>query len=431
MATATAPQTEHIEVIGGETLKAALARAERRNKLRAMALVAPLLLFICFTFIAPIVRMMVYSFDNPIVAETFPNTLAVLDEWDPTGAPTPPEAAYAALAEEIARAGKNRTIGKAATRINYDMGGMRSLLTKTAREVGRMQTGPFMDGRWKDAFLKISKKWGQRDVWATFKETGKRYTDSYYLKSLDMSRDWEGKITPEPESRQLYFLTGWDSVWARTFWISALVTIFCVLLGYPVAYLLANLPMRISNLLMILVLLPFWTSLLVRTTAWVVVLQTEGVLNDVLIFLNIIDERIQLIFNRFGVLVAMTHILLPFMILPVYSVMKNIPPSYERAARSLGATPWTAFWRVYFPQSLAGIGAGGLLVFILALGYYITPALVGGPTDQMVSYFIADHTNRSLNWGLASALGAILLAGVLVIYIIYDKVVGIDNMKLG
>jgi putative spermidine/putrescine transport system permease protein len=246
-----------------------------------------------------------------------------------------------------------------------------------------------------------------------------------------MSRDEQGKIVAEPEMRQLYFLTGFDSVWARTFWISALVTIFCVLLGYPVAYLLANLPLRSSNLLMILVLLPFWTSLLVRTTAWVVVLQTQGVLNDLLIFLNVIDERVQLIFNRFGVLVAMTHILLPFMILPIYSVMKNIPPSYERAARSLGATPWTAFWRVYFPQSVAGIGAGGLLVFILALGYYITPALVGGPTDQMVSYFIADHTNRSLNWGLASALGGFLLAGVLVVYVVYDKIVGIDNMKLG
>jgi putative spermidine/putrescine transport system permease protein len=294
-----------------------------------------------------------------------------------------------------------------------------------------MQTGPFMEGRWKDALIKISKKWGDREVWVTFKEVGKRYTDSFFLKALDMSRDWQGKIVPEPENRQLYFLTGLDSVWARTFWISALVTVFCVLLGYPVAYLLANLPLRTSNLLMILVLLPFWTSLLVRTTAWIVVLQTQGVLNDLLIFLNVIDERIQLIFNRFGVLVAMTHILLPFMILPIYSVMKNIPPSYERAARSLGATPWTAFWRVYFPQSLAGIGAGGLLVFILALGYYITPALVGGPTDQMVSYFIADHTNRSLNWGLASALGGFLLVGVLVVYVLYDKIVGIDNMKLG
>jgi putative spermidine/putrescine transport system permease protein len=422
---------ESYEVMGGQSLKAALAKAERRNKIRAFVLVVPLLIFIAFTFLIPIVLMMYRSIDNPVIIKYFPKTVAALEEWDPTGAPTPPESVYAVLAEEISRAAKDRTIGKAATRLNYDKGGMRSLMTKTGRKVSRMQAGPFMEGKWKEAFLKISKKWGDRDVWVTFKDAGQRYTPGYFLKALDLRKNPEGSIVQEPENRQLYLLTGFDSVWVRTFWISALVTILCVLLGYPVAYLLANLPLRYSNLLMILVLLPFWTSLLVRTTAWVVVLQTEGVFNDVLMFLNIIDERIQLIFNRFGVLVAMTHILLPFMILPIYSVMKNVPPSYERAARSLGATPWTAFWRVYFPQSLAGIGAGGLLVFILALGYYITPALVGGPTDQMVSYFIADHTNRSLNWGLASALGGILLAGVLAVYILYDKIVGIDNMKLG
>lgn len=429
---ATAQQTmQTYEVMGGQSLKAALARAERRNKIRAFMLVAPLLLFIGFAFLAPIVRMMYYSVDNPTVVEYFPKTVEALQQWDPTGAPTPPESVYAVLAEEISRAAKDRTIGRVATRLNYDQGGMRSLMTKTARRVSRMQAGPFMEGKWKDAFIKIDDDWGKLKTWVTIKQAGRRYTDSFYLKALDLNRNAAGNIVAEPEYRRLYLLTGFDSVWARTFWISALVTILCVLLGYPVAYLLANLPLRYSNLLMILVLLPFWTSLLVRTTAWYVVLQTEGVLNNVLIFLGIIDERIQLIFNRFGVLVAMTHILLPFMILPIYSVMKNIPPSYERAARSLGATPWTAFWRVYFPQSLAGIGAGGLLVFILALGYYITPALVGGPTDQMVSYFIADHTTRSLNWGLASALGGILLAGVLAVYILYDRLVGIDNMKLG
>ena len=430
MATAQ-PTADSFEVMGGQSLKAALAKAERRNKIRAFMLVVPLLVFIAFTFLAPIVRMMYFSFDNPVVVQNFPKTVAALQDWDPTGAPTPPEAVYAVMAEEISRASKNRTVGKVATRLNYDKGGMRSLMTKTGRKVSRMQAGPFMDGKWKEAFLKISKKWGDRDVWVTIKDAGSRYTASFYLKALDLKRNAAGEIIKERENRQLYLLTGLDSVWVRTFWISAAVTLLCVLLGYPVAFLLANLPLRYSNLLMILVLLPFWTSLLVRTTAWVVVLQTEGVFNDLLMALNIIDERIQLIFNRFGVLVAMTHILLPFMILPIYSVMKNIPPSYERAARSLGATPWTAFWRVYFPQSLAGIGAGGLLVFILALGYYITPALVGGPTDQMVSYFIADHTNRSLNWGLASALGGILLAGVLAVYILYDKIVGIDNMKLG
>ncbi len=419
------------QVADGRTLKAALAKAERRNKTRAMLLVLPLFVFIAFTFLAPIARVMYFSINNPVIGERFPKTLAALEQWDPSGAPTPPEAAYAALGEEIARAYKQRTVGKAASLLNYTKGGMRSLMSKTARKIAQVQVGPFMDGRWKDKFLEIDKKWGDREVWATIKYAGDRYTMGYFLKALDLRFDWDKSIAPVPENQRLYLLTGLDSVWWRTFWISALVTIMCVVLGYPVAYLLANLPLRLSNLLMILVLLPFWTSLLVRTTTWIVVLQTEGVLNDVMLFLGIIDERIQLIFNRFGVIVAMTHILLPFMILPIYSVMKTIPPSYERAARSMGATPWTAFWRVYFPQSLSGIGAGGLLVFILALGYYITPALVGGPTDQLVSYFIADHTNRSLNWGLASALGAILLAGVLVVYILYDKIVGIDNMKLG
>jgi len=428
---ATAQAAMRYEVVGGQSLKAALARAERRNKIRALLLVAPLFLFIAFAFLTPIALMMYRSIDNPIIAETFPKTVEALEEWDPTGAPTPPEQVYEIFAAELSRAAKERTIGKAATRLNYATGGMRSLMTKTARKISRVQAGPFMKGRWKEKFLEIDEDWGKRETWATIKNVSPPITAGYYLKALDLQYDVDGSITKEPKYRRLYFLTGWDSVWARTFWISGLVTLLCVLLGYPVAYLLANLPLRISNLLMILVLLPFWTSLLVRTTAWVVVLQTEGVLNDVMMFLGIIDERVQLIFNRFGVLVAMTHILLPFMILPIYSVMKTIPPSYERAARSLGATPWTAFWRVYFPQSLAGIGAGGLLVFILALGYYITPALVGGPTDQLVSYFIADHTNRSLNWGLASALGGFLLAGVLAIYIIYDKIVGIDNMKLG
>ena len=135
--------------------------------------------------------------------------------------------------------------------------------------------------------------------------------------------------------------------------------------------------------------------------------------------------------NQFGTIVAMTHILLPFMILPLYSVMKTIPPTYVRAARSLGATDWTAFWRVYFPQTVPGIGAGAILVFILAIGYYITPELVGGTTGVFISNRIAYHISTSLNWGLAAALGSILLVSVLILYWVYDRIVGIDNVKLG
>jgi putative spermidine/putrescine transport system permease protein len=215
--------------------------------------------------------------------------------------------------------------------------------------------------------------------------------------------------------------------------MALIITGSCILLGYPVAWLLANLPMRTASILMILVLLPFWTSLLVRTSAWKVLLQQQGVINEILVWLGFVDDadRLILMNNATGTVIAMTHILLPFMILPLYSVMKTIPPSYQRAAKSLGATNWTAFWRVYFPQSVPGIGAGSILVFILAIGYYITPEIVGGTDGVFISNRIAYHISSSLNWGLAAALGSILLVVVLGLYWCYDKIVGIDNVKLG
>ena len=196
---------------------------------------------------------------------------------------------------------------------------------------------------------------------------------------------------------------------------------------------LSNVPTRISNILIIFVLLPFWTSLLVRTTSWIALLQQEGVINDFLILVGIISEegRLAMIHNATGTVIAMTHILLPFMILPLFSVMKTIPKSYVRAAISLGAHPWVAFWRIYFPNTGPGIGAGSILVFILAIGYYITPALVGGSSGTFISNRIASHLSNSLNWGLGSAIGVILLVIVLFLFILYDRIVGIKNMKLG
>jgi putative spermidine/putrescine transport system permease protein len=235
-------------------------------------------------------------------------------------------------------------------------------------------------------------------------------------------------VNARPENQQLYI-----KLFIRTMIMSLIITGSCILLGYPVAWLLANLPVRSANVLMILVLLPFWTSLLVRTSAWKVLLQQQGVINEILVWLGFVDDanRLILMNNSTGTIIAMTHILLPFMILPLYSVMKTIPPSYLRAAKSLGATNWTAFWRVYFPQSVPGIGAGSILVFILAIGYYITPEIVGGTDGVFISNRIAYHISSSLNWGLAAALGSILLALVLALYWLYDRIVGIDNVKLG
>ena len=209
-----------------------------------------------------------------------------------------------------------------------------------------------------------------------------------------------------------------------------MVTICCLLLGYPLAWWLASLPERSANVLMILVLVPFWTSILVRVAAWIVLLQSEGLVNSGLMGLGLIHEPLPLLFNRTGVVIAMVHILLPFMILPLYSVMKNVPPTYLRAAVSLGSAPLAAFFRVYVPQTYPGIGAGALLVFILSIGYYVTPALLGGADDQMLSYYIARYTNVEVNWGMACALGAILLVATLILYGVYRRI-GKAELSLG
>jgi len=253
-------------------------------------------------------------------------------------------------------------------------------------------------------------------------------TDFYLLAALDLSRDETGAISGVTPENAVHV-----EVLIRTFVVSASVTVICLLLGYPLAALMARSKGVVANTLLILVLLPFWTSLLVRTSAWVVLLQSRGVVNSALAWAGIIDpaEPLDLIYNRIGVLIAMTHILLPFMVLPIYSVMRSIPPVYLRAASSLGAPPVAAFWRVYLPMSMPGVSAGALLVFILALGYYITPALVGGPRDQMVSYFIAYYSNQVTNWGMAAALSAILLVAVLILYAVYNRLVGIDRLRIG
>ena len=277
------------------------------------------------------------------------------------------------------------------------------------------------------SFAAIDKDWLDPGVWSTIKRYSPEFTNGYFLNSIDMEKTVDGPAW-RPEDQQIYLTLFW-----RTLLMSMTITVSCILLGYPVAWLLANLPVRTANLLMILVLLPFWTSLLVRTSAWKILLQQQGVINDIIVWLGIVsdDGRLALINNATGTIIAMTHILLPFMILPLYSVMKTIPQTYLRAAKSLGATNWTAFWRVYFPQSVPGIGAGSILVFILSIGYYITPEIVGGTKGVFISNRIAYHISSSLNWGLAAALGTILLAVVMLLYWAYDRIVGIDNVKLG
>ncbi|WP_431855648.1 ABC transporter permease [Azospirillum sp.] len=393
-------------------LKRRLRRAERARQLKALGLVVPLLVFLLFTFLVPLGGMLWRSVDDWEVGKTLPQTVAALKTWD--GKDLPGETAYAALASDIRRATADRTLAVAAKRLNYVVNGYRTLLTKTGRALKEQPAA----GEAKAALTGIDPAWGERATWSAIKGAGGPVTDYYLLAALDLQRNLDGSIVSAPEEQSIY-----QGIFLRTFGIGLGVTLTCLLLGFPVAYLLASLPPKQSNLLMIFVLLPFWTSLLVRTCAWIVLLQDQGLINDGLRWLGILDHPVRLIFNRTGVFIAMTHVLLPFMILPLYSVMKAISPAYMRAAASLGAPPAVAFVRIYLPQTLPGIGAGGLLVFILAIGYYITPALVGGAGDQMISYFIAFYTTETVNWGLASALGAVLLSATLVLAVVYGKLV--------
>jgi len=405
----------------GTPLKASLNRAMRKNRIRALLLVTPLFLFIMFSFLIPIFNMTMRSVDNWHVGTLLPKTTAALENWD--GKDIPDEPVFAALVQDLQAGAKSREIGKVGTRLNYEKSGMRSMITGSARKSKKLKEGPY-----KDKVLKMHKKWKDLETWTVIKRNTSPYTIGYYLNAVDMKYDKSGEVVRQPENRRIY-----GKLFMRTFAISLAITLICVVLAYPISYLLATLPLRYSNLLMIFVLLPFWTSLLVRTTAWIAMLQSQGVLNDLFVFFGLVDDadRLQLIHNLTGTIIAMTHILLPFMVLPLYSVMKTIPPSYMRAALSLGANPLVAFVRVYMPQTLSGIGAGSILVFILSIGYYITPALVGGTDGTLISNQIAYHMQSSLNWGLAGALGALLLASVLALYLLYNKLVGIDNMRLG
>lgn len=408
-------------MVEGVPLKERLTKVERSKKITAFLLVLPLLAFILVTFAIPIADMLFRSVDNPRLAKLMPETLAGLQRWD--GKDLPPEAVYASLVKEVVALREAGDIGKVASRVNYDMSGARSMFIKGGRKMRKLKKGPY-----KDAVIKIDKRWGKRETWATIKLVGREITPAFYLAAVDRKLNVDEEIVAQPEERQIYV-----TLFIRTLWISAVVTMICLVMGYPIAYLMATQPVRVSNLLIIMVLLPFWTSLLVRTTSWIVLLQTQGVINDVMVWVGILDDdaRIQMIYNQTGTLIAMSQILLPFMVLPLYSVMKTIPISQVRAAQSLGANPFVAFIQIFFPQSIPGLGAGGLLVFVLSVGYYITPALVGGSSGQLISNMIAFHMKSSLNWGLAAALGTILLAGVLILYWFYDKVVGIDRMKLG
>lgn len=412
--------TELLTTADGRPLREALATAQARAKRRAFLLVLPLLLFVLLTFLVPIGYMLKRSFEHDGFASSSPAIVAWFKanaDFDPAN---PPEEAYAALVQDLARMQVEKTTGLAGTRINYSVPGSISMFKAGARAAKDLAP-PF-----KESLLAVDPDWGKPALWRGMLSASSVYTPEFYLVAADRKLTDDGWTRGDDGQRIYLYL------FFKTFWVSAIITMLCLILAFPVAHLLAVLPMAKSSLLMILVLLPFWTSLLVRTTSWIVLLQEQGVVNSLMVWTGLIgdDGRLTMMYNMTGTIVAMTHVLLPFMILPLYSVMKVIPPSYARAARSLGATSWTTFRRVYLPQTLPGIAAGSLLVFILAVGYYITPALVGGADGQLISNLISFHMTKS-NWSLAAAIAGMLLASILLLYWLYDRLIGIDRLKLG
>ncbi|WP_233871566.1 ABC transporter permease [Paraburkholderia adhaesiva] len=399
-------------------LKRELRVAQAKKRTMALMLIAPLAIFLLLIFVVPIAALLTRAVQNPEVATALPQTITALRGWDRKSAP--PDAAFTALTQDLTAIQDGEAMGALARRLNVEIPGFRSLVAKTAHAMplsdddGHPLT--LTPAQTRAKLVELDDRWDDVSYWQAIAKNSSRISPFYLLAALDHRQDAFGNIIAADPDHQIYL-----DVFGRTFTISVFVTLFALLLGYPLAYWISTLSERRANLVMILVLIPFWTSILVRVAAWIVILQGEGLVNKALMGTGLISHPLALLFNRVGVYISMTHILLPFMVLPLYSVMKSIPPTYQRAAVSLGSHPFAAFWRVYVPQTYPGVGAGALLVFILSIGYYITPALLGGPGDQMVSYYVAYFTNISINWGMACALGALLLAATTVLYFIYGR----------
>jgi putative spermidine/putrescine transport system permease protein len=407
----------------GIDLRRAVGRSQRRHMATMMALMAPSVLFVAVLFVVPIALFMFRSIDNSELRGALPHTVAAIGAWGPGELPDEP--VYAALVEDLRALKGAPAAALLGRRLNYAVPGYRGLITKTVRSLPDGDVAAKGGPSNKDALVAIDEKWGDPAFLAVLRQQAGRLTDFYLLAALDLERSPAGDVQGVSRDRAVFV-----DLYGRTLLISLGVTVLCLLIGYPVAAVMASAGPGMANLLLMLVLVPFWTSLLVRSTAWVILLQNEGVVNKTLIALGLADHPLPLAYNRTGVLIAMVHVLLPYMILPLYSVMKSISPVHLRAAASLGATPATVFRTVYLPLTAPGIAAGATLVFVLSIGFYVTPALVGGPGDQMIGYFIAYFTNSAVNWGLAASLGTLLLLIVALIYLALGRLVGLDRLRV-
>lgn len=296
-----------------------------------------------------------------------------------------------------------QAVGEMIRRLNSIQPRFRSLITKTIAALDQQAPAGH-------SLHEIDPRWSQLPYWQAIAATASPWTDRNILAALDLRREG-GSIRSMSQAESAN-----RAIFARTFAISGLVTLSCLIIGVPFAMIAARTQGWRRTLLLGAVLLPLWTSLLVRTAAWFIILQDKGIVNQLLQALHVTQAPLGLLFERTGVVIAMTHVLLPFMVLPVYNVVKAIPVTLMPAAASLGANPPRAFLRVLLPLSMRGILSGAILVFMTSIGYYITPALIGGPRDQMISSIIAFYATGAANWPMAGALSIVLLAVTLALY---------------
>ncbi|HKU01107.1 MAG TPA: ABC transporter permease [Paraburkholderia sp.] len=399
-------------------LRAARVPRSRGDVGGALLLIAPLALFMLVFFVVPIASLLTRAAWDPAVAVAFPATARALATWD--GTSVPPAAAFGAVSADIVAADDAGTLGDATERLNRDVPGMRLLLLRTRRHLEHLAesaapaTAAHHPAAAKADLIEADARWGEVQTWQAIGRAVRPLTAVYLLHAVDSHLDTQGSIAMLPSDQRVFL-----PILGRTFGISAVVTALVVVLGFPLTYWLSRLPVARQRVVLMAVLIPFWTSILVRIAAWMVVLPREGVVNRLALAMHIINTPLDLIYNRTGVVISMVHILIPFMVLPLHAVMRGIPPTYQRAAVSLGSHPFSAFWRVYAPLTAPGVAAGALLVFVSALGYYIAPALLGGAGDQMLSYYIAYFTNTSIDWGLAAALSALLLIATALLFVVY------------
>lgn len=387
-----------------------LSRAEIRRRARIPLRIAPAVVFVFITIAFPIALFLYRAVDNSEIRDNLPTTLAQLSDWN--AASLPQDRQFDALATDLRAIAGEPRLFQLARRLNYHRTGYRTAVLKAAEAVTAATPGASP----RALITAADPLWGQKDIWQTLQGESGAVTGFFLLNALDLEVA-DGAIRSSDPDRALY-----REVFLRTLWMSLLIAGACALLGYPVAYFLANSRSRFALWGMYAVLLPFWTSLLVRTLAWIVIFQKGGLASGISEMLGF--GATSLLYSRTAVIIGMVHVMLPFMILPLYAVMRGIPPSYTRAAISLGASPLQAFFTVYLPQSVPGIGAGMLIVTILSLGFYLTPALLGSPNDQLISYFIAYFTNELVNWNMAAALSVWLLVLAAALFVLIRSLSG-------